>query len=47
LGRRRAEAKARRDLDALADEFEEINDATRAELRAKGRITSSPALTIN
>jgi hypothetical protein len=46
LGRRRAEAKARRDLDALADEFEEINDATRAELRAKGRITSSPALTI-
>jgi hypothetical protein len=39
LGRKRANAKARRDLDALADEFEAINEAIRAELRAKGRIT--------
>ena len=40
LGRKRPEAKARRDLDALAAEFEAINEATRAELRAKGRITA-------
>ena len=34
LGKRRAEAKAKGDLDDLAERFEEISEQTRAELRA-------------
>jgi hypothetical protein len=34
FGKRRAEAKAKRDLDDLAERFEEISEQTRAELRA-------------
>lgn len=37
LGFRRAQAKARRDLDDLADQFEEINDEAPAKLRGLRR----------